>query len=357
MTTSPLQPLDTLAPDPRIAALPKADLHVHAEASARLDRVLARREGRAPYDWHAWATRLMREAPAGMPRLAAMGAAFSLPNELDAPSEYFIARIVDLLEEAGADGAVLVEVRFGRETVTRPDFMACFREAERQAQARYPRLHAAAISTLVISAPQEAATRLLGACLRAARDGLAGIDLLPDPYATEADPAHWASAAGWAKRARDAGLGITIHAAEFSPANLAAALHVPGVTRIGHAVHAAGDPRLLERLAASGVTVECCPSCNVVLGAVPSYAEHPIRQLMAAGISVTLNSDDPVRVCTTIGREYAIAAASLGFTPAELLAQTRNAVRASFTSLARRAEILAELGAWDEHTTAAPPDG
>lgn len=357
MTSAPSHPLDGIPADPRIAALPKADLHVHAEASARLDRVLARRAGRAPFDWHAWATRLMRATPAGMPRLAAMGAALALPDELDAPPDNFIARVVDLLEEAGADGAVLVEVRFGRETVTRPDFMACFREAERQARAHFPQLRAEAISTLFISAPLEDAGRLLDACLRAAREGLAGIDLLPDPYATEADPARWIAAARWAERARDAGLGITIHAAEFSAANLEAALRVPGVSRTGHAIHAVHDPRLLDLLAASGVTVECCPTCNVVLGAVPSYAEHPIRRLLAAGVPVTLNSDDPLRVSTTIGREYIVAAAVLGFTPAELLALTRNAVRASFAPAARRAEVLAELDAWDQRETAAPSGG
>jgi adenosine deaminase len=341
-----LDPIDAISADPAIAALPKADLHVHAEASARLDRVLARRGGRPAFDWRGWAARTMRDTPAGMPRLLAMGTAFSLPGEVDAPPENVIARIVDLLEEAGADGAVLVEVRFGRETVLIPDFMALFREAERRARARYPRLRAEAISTLVISAPPEVAERLLSACVAAARAGLAGIDLLPDPYATEADPAHWAEASRWAARARDAGLGITNHAAEFSPANLAAALRVPGVQRIGHAVHAARDPRLLESLAASGVTVECCPTCNVVLGAVASYADHPIRQLMAAGIPVTLNSDDPVRVGTTIGREYAVAAA-LGLSPAELLALTRTAIQASFAPAARRAEMLAEVDAWN----------
>ena len=364
MMTLPIKPLAALPPDPRIAALPKADLHVHAETSARLDRVLARRAGRASFDWHAWAARLMREQPAGMARLAGMGAGMALPDELDALPAHFIARIADLLEEAAADGAVLVEVRFGRETVTRPDFMALFREAERQVRARYPRLRAEAISTLVISAPPETAERLLDACLRAAREGLAGIDLLPDPYATEADPAHWAAANGWAERARDAGLGITTHAAEFSTANLAAALRVPGVGRIGHAVYAARDPRLLDLLAASGVAVECCLSCNVVLGAVPSYEAHPIRRLLAAGVPVTLNGDDPVRVGTTIGREYAVAAA-LGFTPAELMAFTRNAVRASFAPTARRAALLAELDAWEqdsaedtaENTQAASPRG
>jgi adenosine deaminase len=141
-------------------------------------------------------------------------------------------------------------------------------------------------------------------------------------------------------------LGIAAHAGEFSTANLAAALRVPGLTRIGHATYAAHDAGLLEQLARSGITVECILSCNVVLGAVRSYEEHPLRQFVAHNIPVTLNTDDPMRVWTTVGREYALAAA-LGFAPAELLSFTRNAVSAAFVSPERRAALLGELDTWE----------
>jgi aminodeoxyfutalosine deaminase len=112
---------------------------------------------------------------------------------------------------------------------------------------------------------------------------------------------------------------------------------------LGHAVHAADDPLLLEALARSGVTVECPLTCNVVLGAVSAYEEHPIRQFAAQGIPVTLATDLPTHVCTTIGREYAIAAA-LGCTPRELAAFTDNAIRASFTSASRQSQLLTMAG-------------
>jgi adenosine deaminase len=167
-----------------------------------------------------------------------------------------------------------------------------------------------------------------------------------DPYETEADPGLWAVAYRWAARAADAGLGITVHAGEFSPANLAAALRVPGLKRVGHGVYAASEPHLLEQLVNSGATAECCLTCNVILGAVPSYEEHPIRKFVEAGVPVTLNTDLPVHVATTIGREYAIAAA-LGFSPAELLGFTRNAIAASFTSEERRSSLLEDLAHWE----------
>jgi adenosine deaminase len=264
--------------------------------------------------------------------------------------DYIIAKIADALLEGAADGALLVEVRFGAAglAILRPDFMALFREAERQAQASYPRFYAEAIGFLsLVNDPLKLALmeQQFEVFLRLAKDGLAGLDFVVNPYDREADPVLWDVAYRWAARAADAGLGITVHAGEFSPANLAAALRVPGLQRLGHAVYAAAEPRLMAQLVARRITVECCLSCNVVLGAAPSYEAHPIAQLVEAGVPVTLNTDDPVRIWTTIGREYAIAAA-LGFSPFQLLQFTQNACEASFTSAERRATLLDELRHW-----------
>lgn len=357
-----IQPLGEISIEPLIASLPKADLHLHQEEQARLDCVVAQRQGRPAYNWRGWVRRLMAEIPPGLGRLDSL---FEPDDNLalddvpgDAPA-YIIAKVADALAEGAADGAVLVEIRFGTagQALLRPDFMTLFREAERQVQALYPWLRAEAIGYLgLVNDPLRLQTteHQLKACLQLASEGLAGVDFRVDPYDTEADPSLWATAYDMAERAAEAGLGITVHAGEFSPANIAAALQVPGLSRIGHAVYAASDPRLLAQLARSGATVECSLTCNVILGAVPSYETHPIRQFATSGIPVTLNTDDPVRVCTTIGREYAIAAA-LGFSPGELLAFTRNAVMASFTSSERRRALTNELQQWAENNLADSP--
>ena len=116
---------------------------------------------------------------------------------------------------------------------------------------------------------------------------------------------------------------------------------------VGHGTRIAGDPRLLEELVRSGATVECALTCNVVLGSAPSYESHPIRRFAEAGVPVTLNTDLPVHACTTIGREYAIAAA-LGLTADDLLGFTRNAIAAAFTTAERRAELLSAVDARQE---------
>ncbi len=306
--------------------VPKADIHRHAETYAHLDRLIAARDGRPPYDWEGSVERLA-ELPPGMPRLA------RLNGDLDTAALHPIAvsyvRFVEyttaIMRDAASDGAVLLEIRFGVGAGLGPDHMSLFREAERRVREEYPDFHAEAIG-LMRPTPDEADA--FETCLSAREQGLAGIDFVPDPLDTEAD---WTVAYRWAERAAEAGLGITAHAAEFSTANLAAALRMPGITRIGHGVYAAAGDELLRQVVGSGVTVECCLTSNVVLGAVPSLEEHPIRDFVEAGVPVTLCTDDPVRLCTDIAREYE-RAESLGFGTDDLRAFTRNGVLASFTS-------------------------
>jgi adenosine deaminase len=344
-----IEPLTDIPISPSIATLPKADLHIHQEERPRLDRVVSQREGRPAYDWRAWSRHLIQNVPPGMPRLAEMGrpdATLDFHGVAENSPEMLIARVVDLLEEAAADGAIFVEIRFGPAGLSpsRPDFTTLLREAERQVQGRYPKLYAEASGFLYVvddPARLQAGENQLEVCLRLAGDGLTGMDFVVSPYEDEADPATWEIAYRWAARAAEDGLGITVHAGEFSDANLDAALRTPGLSRIGHGVHAV-KPRFLEQMIQKNITVECCLSCNVVLGAVSSYEVHPIRQFIDAGIPVTLNTDDPVRIWTTIGREYAIAA-EMGFSQSELLGFTRNAIEAGFTTSERKRLLLKEI--------------
>lgn len=336
-----IEPLADVEVGPAVAALPKADIHLHSEAGPRLEQVIVARSGRRVTDWRAHASELMRSLPPGMPRLETWGPDLPLPrataDELDRPRGNFKARVVRILVEAAMDGAVLVEVLFGGSTILREDFLDLFGEALAEVRERFPTLHA--VPLVAANTTEEWATNLLPRCIAGARRGLAGLNILPAPYDR---PADWSDVHGWVERARDAGLGITAHAGEFDTLHLAEALDVPGLTRIGHAIGAASDPRLLDRIAERGVTIECALSSNVVIGAVQSYESHPIRRFMERGIRVTLCTDDPVKAVTTIGREYAIAS-ELGFSPAELRAFTGNAIRASFCDSDTRHRLLRTL--------------
>lgn len=130
--------------------------------------------------------------------------------------------------------------------------------------------------------------------------------------------------------AADAGLGCTIHAGEWAGAeSVHAALELP-VTRISHGVRAIEDPAVVAELAARGIVLECCPTSNVVLGVYPSYEKHPLPALRAAGVRVTLGSDDPPYFGATIEGEYAVCAARMGFDDDVLREITRTAIDAAF---------------------------
>ncbi len=322
------------------AVLPKADIHLHAETRARVDRFLSLREGRSPYDWQAW-SRQLRQMPAGIERLEALKRNLDVPELDRLGRDHFVGWVADAMLSAALDGAVLVEIRFGAGWESWPDLMPKFREAERLTQSVYLGFCAEAIISVVSPARPEG-DRLFDLCLEAKDAGLAGIDFIPILYELEAGRTQWEAIHSWADRASDAGLGITVHAGEFSSADLLDALRVPSVTRIGHAVHSASSTSLLDELRHAGATVECCLTSNVVLGAVPSLEEHPIRTLVDAGIPVTLCSDDPLSVNTTIGAEYVLAA-SLGLEPSELLEFTRNGIVASFTSPERKKAVLSQI--------------
>jgi adenosine deaminase len=130
--------------------------------------------------------------------------------------------------------------------------------------------------------------------------------------------------------AAEAGLGCTVHAGEWAgPDSVRGGLELP-VSRIAHGVRAIEDHGLVEELAERGIFLECCPTSNVVLGIYPSYEEHPLPQLLAAGVRVTLGSDDPPYFGASIGGEYGICRERFGFDEETLRGITRTAIEAAF---------------------------
>jgi adenosine deaminase len=143
--------------------------------------------------------------------------------------------------------------------------------------------------------------------------------------------------------AADAGLGCTVHAGEWAgPDSVRGALELP-VSRIAHGVRAIEDPALVEELARRQVTLEVCPTSNVILGVFPSYDEHPFPVLRAAGIPLTLGSDDPPYFGASVAGEYAIAHERFGLSEDELVGVTRTAIEASFAEPVLRDLLLTGL--------------
>ncbi|HEY4192429.1 MAG TPA: adenosine deaminase [Mesorhizobium sp.] len=144
--------------------------------------------------------------------------------------------------------------------------------------------------------------------------------------------------------AREAGLGITIHAGELLGwESVAAALDHIRPARIGHGVRAIENPDLVRRIAAQGVVLECCPGSNIALGIYAGFADHPFPALKAAGCKVTLSSDDPPFFHTSLKQEYDHAARHFGMDEKALAAITRTAIEAAFVDRKTKAALLARL--------------
>ncbi len=145
--------------------------------------------------------------------------------------------------------------------------------------------------------------------------------------------------------AHEAGLPLTCHAGELRGwTEVRDTLDAIPVRRIGHGVRSIENPDFVRRLADEGIVLECCPGSNVALSVYPDFASHPFARLRAAGVKVTLNSDDPPFFHTSMGREYAIAAEHFGLDDAALLDVTRTALDAAFCDEATRARLRARLG-------------
>jgi adenosine deaminase len=152
-------------------------------------------------------------------------------------------------------------------------------------------------------------------------------------------------------QARAAGLHSVPHAGESTgPETIWDALRHLGAERIGHGIAAVRDPELLGYLAARRIPLEVCPTSNVRTRSVPSLAQHPLPALVAAGVPVSINSDDPPMFATTLNREYEVAAELLGLDQSGVADLARAAVRASFLDAAGQAALLAEI---DRYTAAA----
>jgi adenosine deaminase len=157
-------------------------------------------------------------------------------------------------------------------------------------------------------------------------------------------------------RARAAGLRSAPHAGESTgPETVWDSLRLLGAERIGHGINAIHDPILVEHLAQQQIPLEICPTSNVCTRSVPSLAEHPLAALVAAGVPVSINSDDPPMFSTTLNHEYAVAARLLGLDAGGVAELARSAVRQSFADEPVMRRLLAEVDSYLAQATATNP--
>ncbi|WP_433617261.1 adenosine deaminase [Dactylosporangium sp. CA-139114] len=330
-----------------VAGLPKVELHVHHVGSA---------------------------APATVARLAERHAGSTpVPADAQLLAEYFTftdfahfieiyLSVVDLIRDA-EDVATLTydigvnlaaqNVRYAELTLTPYSSIArgipaeAYCEAVEDARARVARDHGTQLRWC-FDIPGEAgipsADVTLETALKHRPDGLVSFGLGGPERGV---PREWF--APHFAQARAAGLRSVPHAGESTgPETIWDALRHLDAERIGHGIAAASDPALMAYLRDNDIPLEVCPTSNACTRSVPSLAEHPLPALVAAGVPVTINSDDPPMFSTSLNQEYLVAATLLGLDADGVADLARQGVRYSFLDDTRKAALIAEIDAYTE---------
>jgi len=180
--------------------------------------------------------------------------------------------------------------------------------------------------------------------------GVVGIDLAGDEVNY---PPH--RFAPLFHQAAEDGLGITVHAGEAGGAeNVQAAIQLLHARRIGHGVRVVENSTIARFAREHGVTLEVCPTSNFQTGVVRTFAQHPLPDLIALGLRVTINTDDPSVSDTTLTDEYMVARVAIGLELDQIRQAVFNAVEAAFLPEEERQRLLPRFQEWIVTTLTLP---
>jgi aminodeoxyfutalosine deaminase len=293
---------------------PKIELHVHLEGTVQPETLLeiARRNGVAlPADTAEGLQRLFRFTD-----LAHFIDVWFLVTAALQTADDFRQITVDYAEEAARHGAVYIEGIFaptvpGRNGVDLDGLFQGYCDGVEEARARFG-VEVRLTPDLNRTSPPEEMEGLVRRAIAHREGGMVAVGL--GGVEDQAPPEQFADAF---RLAREGGLGSVPHAGEVvGPESIWGALLALRADRIRHGIRALEDPALVRELADRGTVLDVCPTANVRVGAVPSYDEHPLPRLVAAGLNCSLSTDDPAMFGTDLTTEYAEAAAR-GLSPRE----------------------------------------
>lgn len=141
--------------------------------------------------------------------------------------------------------------------------------------------------------------------------------------------------------ARAAGKFTKAHAGELGAAwHVREAVEKLGVRRIEHGFRAVEDPEVLQLLVDHQVVLDVCPISNFKLKTIDTYASHPLRVLIDAGVTCTLNTDDPFIFGNTVADEFAVMGTEAGYDVETLVQLARNGFEYALVSEAQRQTLL-----------------
>ena len=193
-------------------------------------------------------------------------------------------------------------------------------------------LHAVATLEHALNQPPQALTGF----------GIGGIEARRDRYTDVIRDVFGGAAA--------AGLHCVPHAGETTgPETVWEAIEHLHAERIGHGINSLRDPRLVAYLRERQLPVDVSLTSNVCTRQVAALREHPLPQMLAEGLYVTVNSDDPPMFGTSLSQEYLVAATVFGLSEAELAGLARNAVHASFLDDESKEALAGEIASLVGH--------
>lgn len=338
--------------------LPKVELHRHLEGAVRLTTLLdvaAEYGVTLPESRPEALRRYVQVVPNDPHTSAHFLSKFAVLRRFFV-SEAVIRRIVaEAIEDAARDNVCYMELRFTPKALARlmnysfAQVVEWVCEATEAAQAQ----HAIRVRLLIAINRHESvhdAEESLAAALAYQGRGVVGIDLCGQEKGYPATPFL-----AIFKVAREAGLGVTMHAGEWdTPENIAQAVDQFGATRIGHGVRILENSNVIKLCRTRGVTFEVCPTSNLHSGVFARLDLHPLRDMRSAGLLVTLNTDDPAICSITLSDEYATAHEVLRLPQAALREVVQNAINAAFLPREERAALRAQIeSAWERVPDAA----
>jgi adenosine deaminase len=311
---------------------PLIDLHRHLDGAIRLETVLEVASSRGielpAYDLESLRPHVVIDGKAAglMDFIGRFRWLTAILHDLDTCRRVAYENV----EDAGREGIDYIELRFS------PWFMAETHGLEPAgvveavadgivAGERDTGVRAQMIGIMSRTYDTETCHRELDALL-AHRDHLVAIDLAGDEakFPAERFSEHF-------RRARDAGLAVTVHAGEVDgPRSVWSAIRGLGASRIGHGIRSLEDPALVDYLGEHRIGLEVNITSNIHIGVVEDYADHPVKRILQAGLLANLNTDDPAISGIDLRHEYEVAAPAAGLTPEMTRQAQANALEMAF---------------------------
>ena len=125
--------------------------------------------------------------------------------------------------------------------------------------------------------------------------------------------------------------GVTVHTGENTDArHVREAIDAYSPDRIGHGIRIVDNPELMEMVKERNIHLEICLTSNWLTRSVESIEKHPFPQLFKAGVSVSINSDDPHLMDIDLVDEYELVREHYDLTYDDLYRVNKKAISHSF---------------------------